>query len=87
MDELQQIMKLCLRYLEPKDMCMLQCICSDLRDMPLSLQDHSIDFQLDGSASATTWLQKNIVSMQKLALETDHDLPPELLQDVMEGGR
>lgn len=87
MDKLLQILRLCLPRLEPRDICILKCTCSELRDMRVSWHDHSINFQLDGSASATSWLHRNIVSMQTLNLKISLDLPQRTLQDVMEGGR
>jgi len=87
MDELVKGVGLCLPRLTPKYVCMLRCTCSVLRDMSVSWQDHSIDFQLDGSASATSWLQKNIGTMKKLNLVITAAQPQRTLQDVMEGGR
>uniref|UniRef100_A0A383VAJ9 F-box domain-containing protein n=1 Tax=Tetradesmus obliquus TaxID=3088 RepID=A0A383VAJ9_TETOB len=87
MDEVLQIVKLCFPRLTPKDMCMLRCSCSELAGMSVSWQDHSINFKLDGSDSATCWLQKNIESMRKLSLNISGDVPQTALQDVMEAGR
>jgi hypothetical protein len=55
--------------------------------MHVSWQDHRIQFWLDGSFSAISWLHRNIVSMQELVLGISLALPLRLLQDVMEGGR
>lgn len=87
MDEIPQIVKLCLPRLTPKDMCMLRCSCSELRGMGVSWQDHSINFSLGWSGSATFWLLKNIVSMRELNLNISGDVSQTALQDVMEAGR
>lgn len=52
----------------------------------VSWKDHSIDFTLDGSFSAASWLHKSIASMQQLSLVIG-DLPSKMLLDVMAGGR
>jgi hypothetical protein len=62
---------LCFRYLNVKEMCMLRCSCSELRDMRVSWQDHSIDFKLGRSWSSMAWLHKDIVSMRRLSLEAN----------------
>lgn len=92
MDELLQptsqpllVLRLCLPRLTPKDMCMLRCTCSVLRDMRVSWQGHSIDFQLDGSISATSWLHKNIVSMRCLSLGVSLNTPERMVQDIIGG--
>lgn len=73
---------------------MLRCSCSELRDedentqkLVVSWLGHSIDLQLDGSASANSWLQKNIKSMRKLSLRISAAVAPKVLQDAMKGGR
>jgi hypothetical protein len=58
-DKLLDVLKLCFKgelppVLTPKNVCMLICACSELRDKPLSWHDHSIDVLLDGSPSAIT---------------------------------
>jgi hypothetical protein len=68
-------------------MCILRCTCSELRDMRVSWQDHSIEFQLDGSCSAVSWLHKNIVSMRNLRLALSCPMPKKMLQDLMAVGR
>lgn len=83
MDKLMQILQLSLPLLTPKDICKLKCTCSELQDVSVSWQDHSIDFKLDGSASAVSWLHKNIVSVTTLELEITVGLPLKMLQDVM----
>uniref|UniRef100_A0A383VST5 F-box domain-containing protein n=1 Tax=Tetradesmus obliquus TaxID=3088 RepID=A0A383VST5_TETOB len=90
MDKLIDILQLCLARLSPHDVCMLRCTCSELHDeeqLEVSWQGHSIDFKLDGSASATSWLQMNIHSMNKLSVSISFSVPRQVLQDVMEGGR
>jgi hypothetical protein len=56
--------------------------------MPVSWQEHSIDFHLtSASSSAIAWLQNNIVSMRRLRLVIDFPQPKELLLDLMKVGR
>jgi hypothetical protein len=78
---------LCLPYISPKDMCMLRCTCSELRDMRVSWRHHSIDHKLDGSCASIAWLHKNIVSVLQLKLTITLDLPTKLLQDLLSVGR
>jgi hypothetical protein len=78
---------LCLPYLTPKYLCMLRCTCSELRDMRVSWQAHSIGHELDGSCSATSWLHRNIVSMRDLRLSLSCCLPKRTLQDLLSVGR
>lgn len=87
MDEIAKSVRLCLPHLAPKDMCMLRCTCSALRDMRVSWHGHSIDFQLDGSVSATFWLYKNIASMRKASLKVSTRTSLQMLKGVLEGGR
>lgn len=87
MDKLQEIVQLCLPRLTPGDTCMLSCTCLGLQRMRLSWRDHSVDFELAGSATATAWLHKHIASMQKLRLKISFKLPRETLQDVLKEGR
>uniref|UniRef100_A0A383V9B2 Uncharacterized protein n=1 Tax=Tetradesmus obliquus TaxID=3088 RepID=A0A383V9B2_TETOB len=55
--------------------------------MRVSWHGHSIDFQLDGSVSATFWLYKNIASMRKASLIVGTRTSLQMLKDVLEGGR
>jgi hypothetical protein len=51
---------LCIPYLDPKDVCMLRCTCRELRDMPVSWRHHSINFFLNETGSAKSWLLRTL---------------------------
>jgi hypothetical protein len=86
MDKHLQILQLCLPRLTPSDVCMLRCTCSELRDMPVSWHEHSIDFHLGDSPSAIAWLHDNIVSMHKLSLTMSSSLLKLPRQDLLARG-
>jgi hypothetical protein len=87
MEKYAEVVQLGLPYLTPKDMCKLRCTCSGFRDMRVSWHEHDIEFLMDGSCSAISWLHKNIVAMRKLDLVISTNLPEKCLQDLMEAGR
>jgi hypothetical protein len=72
---LQTALRLCVRYLDPADVCMLKCSCFGLRDLRVSWQDHSINFKLGKSCSTIVWLLENIVTMRRLSLEVNLNVP------------
>uniref|UniRef100_A0A383VEK7 F-box domain-containing protein n=1 Tax=Tetradesmus obliquus TaxID=3088 RepID=A0A383VEK7_TETOB len=87
MDKLREVLQLCFPLLTPTDMFKLQRTCRELRDMRVSWQGHSIDFHVNESVSALSWLHKNIGSMWWLNLTISVVLPRSMLQQVMEAGR
>jgi hypothetical protein len=85
-------LKLCLPYLDAEDVRMLRCTCCELRDMDVSWKDHSIIFELEmwpreSAASALSWLNKNIGSMQQLRIIFSYKMPEQQLQDLVGAGR
>jgi hypothetical protein len=87
MDKHLQILQLCFPLLTLKDVCMLRCTCCELRDMPITWQDHSIEHKLDGSFSSLSWLQNNIGSMRQLSLTVTTNMSRKVLQGLMANGR
>jgi hypothetical protein len=88
MEKHPQVVQLCLPWLAPKDVCMLQCTCKELKATPLTWEAHDhIRFDLNGSPSAISWLHKNIVSIRHLSLALTFNPPKQLLQDLFVDGR
>jgi hypothetical protein len=55
--------------------------------MRVSWHDHKIEFTLDGSLSAISWLHKNISTITNLKVFIEIPLAKKSLQELFAGGR